>query len=165
MFGNMKKKHGVIFMEMATEFRKNKHVVIEVVPMPIEKHDETPIYFKKAILDSDEMWAQNTKLVDTTGKGLRRSIPPRFPFFHVEFGLDTGFAHVIEDEEKFPRHFGKEVAGGMLEVFPDAWLKPKKQSFDEENRRVQEFKRNWAPYDWTKQLDEAAASSAASTSN
>ena len=63
--------------------------------------------FQKAILESDEQWAQNVKLVDTTGKGLRRSIPARVPFFHVEFGLDKGMAHVIEDADQFPRYFGK----------------------------------------------------------
>ena len=58
--------------------------------------------------------------MDTTGKGLRRSIPGRFPFFHVEFGLDKGMAHVIEDEDLFPRYFGKVRPAPRLPTHPPA---------------------------------------------
>ena len=34
-------------------------------------------------------------------------IPKGLPYFAVEFGLDGGFAHVIEEEESFPYYFGK----------------------------------------------------------
>lgn len=39
--------------------------------------------------------------------GIGRCVPKGFPYFYVEFGLDGGFAHVIEDEEKFPRTFAR----------------------------------------------------------
>ena len=48
-----------------------------------------PLYYKKAILESDEQWSQNKKLVDTAGKGLRRSVPRGFPYFFVGFGTGT----------------------------------------------------------------------------
>ena len=38
------------------------------------------------------------------------------PYFHVDFGLDNGFAHVIEDEPNFSRRFGHEVVGGMMDI-------------------------------------------------
>ena len=55
---------------------------------------------------SEDEWAQNAKLIDITGKGLRRSVPKNFPYFCVEFGLDRGFAHAIEAEVEF-RDFGR----------------------------------------------------------
>lgn len=68
----------------------------------------SPLYlFQKAILESESEWAQNKKLVDTREKGLRGSIPKGLPYFNVEFGLDGGYAHVIEDEYAFPHYFGK----------------------------------------------------------
>lgn len=29
------------------------------------------------------------------------------PYFTVDFGLDNGYAHIIEDDESFPEHFAK----------------------------------------------------------
>ena len=34
-------------------------------------------------------------------------IPKGFPYFAVDFGMQGGFAHVIEDERQFPKYFGK----------------------------------------------------------
>lgn len=34
-------------------------------------------------------------------------IPRALPYFAVDFGLQGGFAHVIENEQKFPHYFGK----------------------------------------------------------
>ena len=47
----------------------------------------------------------------TQEKNIRRSIPKGLPYFHVDFGMQNGFAHVIEDEQIFPRNFapGKHI--------------------------------------------------------
>jgi len=58
-------------------------------------------------MESDELWSQHAKVIETRGKGLKRSVPKGFPYFFAEFGLDDGFAHVIEDSSQFPFHFGK----------------------------------------------------------
>jgi len=34
-------------------------------------------------------------------------VPKGFPYFAVDFGLQGGFAHVIEDETHFPHYFGR----------------------------------------------------------
>lgn len=34
-------------------------------------------------------------------------VPKGLPYFAVEFGLDGGFAHVIEEEQNFHHYFGK----------------------------------------------------------
>lgn len=65
------------------------------------------MHFQKAIQESESEWTQHKKLIDTSAKGLRRSIPPHFSYFYVQFGLQQGFAHVIEDHTKFPRFFGQ----------------------------------------------------------
>ncbi len=39
------------------------------------------------------------------------------PYFHVWFGLDKSFGHVIENEaEGFEPTFGREILAGMLEM-------------------------------------------------
>ncbi|KAK4851745.1 hypothetical protein QYF36_018032 [Acer negundo] len=62
----------------------------------------------QAIDDAEDEWGQHNakKLIDTSVKGLRGSIPKDFPYFHVEFGLDKGFVNVIDDEKQFKSSFG-----------------------------------------------------------
>lgn len=38
---------------------------------------------------------------------LHSQVPRSLPYFAVDFGLQGGFAHVIENEQKFPHYFGK----------------------------------------------------------
>jgi hypothetical protein len=101
--------HGVVFMETAIEFRKSWHIAIDCVPVPYTQYDQVPAYFKQSILQAADEWAQNRKLIDTSQKGFRRSLVPNIPYFHVWFGLDKGYGHVIENESRFPYWFGKEV--------------------------------------------------------
>ena len=142
----------VVFMETYMSAKSRAHMYIDCVPLPRETGAMAPMYFKKAILECDEEWAQNRKLVDTQKKGLRGSVPAGLPYFSVDFGLDNGFAHVIEDTNKFPRYFGREVVGGMLDVEPRLWLKPPKESFEGQKRKVVQMAEWWKPYDWTQKL-------------
>lgn len=150
MFEEMGKD--TVFMETAVAFRHHPHAVIECIPVPMDVGNLAPMYFKKAIMECESEWAQNKKLVDLSKKGLRNSIPRGLPYFSVDFGLQGGFAHVIEDEKDFPVYFGKEVVGGMLDSEPRLWLKHQHESFDEQKKKVLEFAKWWEPYDWTERL-------------
>ncbi|XP_028519021.1 CWF19-like protein 2 [Exaiptasia diaphana] len=150
MFQEMNKD--VIFLETCRNLSKQDHMIVECVPVPKEEGDLAPMYFKKAILESDSEWAHNKKLVDTSKKGLLGSIPKGLPYFSVEFGLDGGFAHVIEEEHLFPHYFGKEIIGGMLDLEPWVWHKPHRENFEQHKKKVLQFADWWKPYDWTKRL-------------
>ncbi|CAN8006668.1 unnamed protein product [Ixodes hexagonus] len=150
MFEDMGKD--TVFMETAVAFRHHPHMYLECVPVPKEVGDMAPMYFKKAILECESEWAQNKKLVDLSKKGLRNSIPKGLPYFSVDFGLQGGFAHVIEDEKDFPSYFGREIVGGMLDLEPRLWLKFQHEKFDEQRKKVLEFTNWWKPYDWTERL-------------
>ena len=69
-----------------------------------------------ALLHAEE-WTSNRKLIDTSGKGLRRVIPKGFAYFHVGW-KGGGFVHPIEDEDEFPPSFGIDTAAGMLGLPP-----------------------------------------------
>ena len=45
----------------------------------------------QALLEGDEEWSQHdsARCIDTKGKGIRRSVPESFPYFHVEFGCTS----------------------------------------------------------------------------
>ena len=100
-----------------------------------------------------EEWTSHKKVIDITGKGLRRCIPQGFPYFHVAW-KGGGFAHVIEDENEFPPSFGVDIAAGMMGLPPERFgRKAQRPSFDEERKRVLKFVDEFEPYDWTQQLD------------
>lgn len=82
-------------------------MVINCVPLPRDVGDMAAIYFKKAILECESEWAMNKKVVDLKGKNIRKGIPKGLPYFWVDFGMDPGFAHVIEDQHLFPRNFAE----------------------------------------------------------
>lgn len=147
-----------LFLETVTPFQlqKQRHTILECIPVPSAVAQQASGYFKKAILDSDAEWSQNKKLIDTRGKGVRRCIPKDFPYFHVEFGLNGGFAHVIEDESKFPFTFGKQVIAGMLKMSPNAVKVNKHTSVAEEEKQRKQFLAIWKDFDWTVSLDGGA---------
>ncbi|NXD10361.1 C19L2 protein, partial [Nothocercus nigrocapillus] len=96
-----------VFLETNMSMKKRYHMVYECIPLPREVGDMAPIYFKKAIMESDEEWSMNKKLIDLSSKDVRKSVPKGLPYFSVDFGLQGGFAHIIEDQHKFPHYFGK----------------------------------------------------------
>ena len=142
----------VVFMETYTSVKRKTHMFIDCIPLPQSEGELAPMYFKKAILESDEEWAQNKKLIDTKEKGVRGSLPAGLPYFFAEFGLDGGFGHVIEDQDQFPGYFGREVVGGLLDLTPRLWLKPRREDFDKQKAKVLQLSEWWAPYDWTQKL-------------
>ncbi|TRY81525.1 hypothetical protein DNTS_005813 [Danionella cerebrum] len=139
-----------VFMETHMNPKRQMHMVYECVPLPKELGDMAPIYFKKAIMESDEEWAMNKKVVDLSSKDVRQAVPRGLPYFSVVFGLQGGFAHVIENEQKFPHYFGKEILGGMLDLEPRRWRKLIRENFDDQRKKVLKFAQWWKPYDCTK---------------
>ncbi|PSN37445.1 CWF19-like protein 2 [Blattella germanica] len=149
----------VVFFESAMYLNKFPHMLIECVPMPRETGDLAPIYFKKAILECETEWATNKKLVDLHGKDVRRAIPKGLPYFTVDFGLDPGFAHVIEDQKIFPRNFAQEIIGGMLDLDHNLWRKPRRENFDVQRKKVVQFAKWWEPFDFTVRKEKSSSDS------
>ncbi|KAK2972960.1 hypothetical protein RJ640_022017 [Escallonia rubra] len=110
---------------------------------------------KEAIDEAEDEWSQHNakKLIDTSEKGLRGSIPKDFPYFHVEFGLKKGFVHVIDDEKTFKSNFGLNVIRGKLRLpVEDMHRRRQNESTETQRQAVASFARDWEPFDWTKQL-------------
>lgn len=146
----MSQDEDVIFFETAMNLHRFPHMCIECIPLPKEEGDLAPIYFKKAIDESEMEWAQNKKLVPLKGRDVRRAIPKGLPYFSVSFGINDGYAHVIEDEQLFPLNFAQEIIGGMLDLHHSKWRRPKRQSFDEQSKRVLKFSEVWNKFNDTK---------------
>ncbi|KAG0230507.1 hypothetical protein BGW41_002509 [Actinomortierella wolfii] len=153
----------VVFSETVIHLgRYQKHTAIECYPIPWQAGQAASGYFKEAILSVAEEWSQHKKIIETNAKdpqngGIRRRLTSKLPYFHVWcFGNpDRGYGHVIEDDEtKFPDYFVREVLASVCEM--DSWewqRKPKRLPVQDNDRRVQEFKRSWQPWDWTRTLE------------
>uniref|UniRef100_A0A914KNZ0 CWF19-like protein 2 n=1 Tax=Meloidogyne incognita TaxID=6306 RepID=A0A914KNZ0_MELIC len=143
-----------VFFENARDIHEQKHMSIECVPLPREIGDLSPIYFKKAIMESEKEWSVNKKLIDLSknprqSQGVRGLVPKGFPYFAVYFGLQPGYAHVIEKEKNFPANFAQEIIGGMLDLHYKHWKNPKKQSFNEIKIKREQLRQKFSKYDWT----------------
>ncbi|XP_020797823.1 CWF19-like protein 2 homolog [Drosophila serrata] len=137
----------VVFYEIANKLHRRPHVSVHCIPIPSSKGEMAPFYFKKAIEESEQEWCINKQLVSLRHKSLRAAIPKGLPYVWVHFGMDSGFAHVIEDQDRFPANFAQEIIGGMLELNPNTWRKPRK----EQNPigKVKSFAENWKKFDCT----------------
>ncbi|CAN6297839.1 unnamed protein product [Urochloa humidicola] len=148
----------VVFMETVISLaRQRRHCMIECIPVPCDVSSNAPMYFKKAIDEAEEEWTQHEmkKVIPTSAsRNLRQAIPENFAYFHVEFGLDRGFVHVIDDESKFSAGFGLNVIRGMLQLpEEDMHRRRRHESMDNQKQAVASFMKDWEPFDWTKQLD------------
>ncbi|KAG5560277.1 hypothetical protein RHGRI_003542 [Rhododendron griersonianum] len=152
-----KQEKDVVFLETVMGLaQQRRHCLVECIPLPQDIAKQAPLYFKKAIDEAEDEWSQHNskKLIDTSVKGLRGSVPKDFPYFHVEFGLNKGFVHVIDDEQQFKANFGLNVIRGMLKLpEEDIYGRRKHDSEETQKQAVSSFARDWAPFDWTKQLE------------
>ena len=152
-----------IFMETAMGFRKHPHCVIECIPLDEELGSMSAMYFQKAIQECETEWSDNQKLVKLKDRRIAKSIPKGLPYFHVDFGMDAGFAHMIEDEGAWNRRFGHEVVGGMVDVEARLMRNPPTEQFQEQKMKVIKFANVWKEFDWTKDLHPAKKRTAASS--
>lgn len=157
MFAKQEKE--VVFLETVMGLaQQRRHCIVECIPLPHEIAKEAPLYFKKAIDEAEDEWSQHNakKLIDTSVKGLRGSIPEHFPYFHVEFGLNKGFVHVIDDETQFNSNLGLNVIRGMLQLpEEDMYRRRRYETVEAQKQAVKSFDQDWAHFDWTKQLHES----------
>ncbi|CAL5395320.1 unnamed protein product [Camellia sinensis] len=134
----------VVFLETVMGLaQQRRHCMVECIPLPQDIAKQAPLYFKKAIDEAEDEWSQHNskKLIDTSEKGLRGSIPKDFPYFHVEFGLNKGFVHVMDDEKQFKSNFGLNIIRGMLGLPEgDMYGRRKHDSVETQKQAVARFK-------------------------
>ncbi|KAI5780436.1 CwfJ C-terminus 2-domain-containing protein-like protein [Geopyxis carbonaria] len=155
---------GVVFTESHSAFPgQHAHARILATPLPLHLAEGAPAYFKEAILAADEEWSQHKPIIDTRGRGrqgFRGALVAEMPYFHVWFGLDGGFAHVVEDAGRWPRgeRFVREVVGGMVGAEETVVRREGRWQRGEgsgKGGRVERFREKWHAWDWTKVLYDA----------
>lgn len=148
-----------VFFENAKNVKDFKHMTIECVPLPKEMGDVAPIFFRKAIVDSEKEWSDNEKLIDLSkpkyNGSIKKAIPKGFPYFSINFGLQPGYAHVIENDNLFSSNFAQEIIAGMLDLPHNKWRNVRQMSLDEVKQKRDCFRQKWKNYDWTEKVKKA----------
>ncbi|OZC09466.1 hypothetical protein X798_03423, partial [Onchocerca flexuosa] len=144
-----KEKMECLFVETAKNVKYRRHMYIECIAVPNEIGEMAPIYFKKAIDDSEGEWVDNKKLVDLSKQNgdIRKVIPKGFSYFAIDFGLQPGYAHVIENEDRFPQNFAHEIIGGMIDLERRQWRMNESLTVEEQRANTAELKRLWESFD------------------
>lgn len=163
------RKQDVIFFETARYLNRRPHMQIHCVPSA--EFEMAPFYFKKAIQESEAEWSTNKQLISLKDRDVRRAVPKELPYFWVNFGMDSGFAHVIEDQSQFPNNFAQviykyasilerilisgtlfvmlqETIGGLLNLDARLWRRPRK--IFNPIPKVKQFADWWALFDFTR---------------
>ncbi|XP_074565290.1 uncharacterized protein LOC141821821 isoform X1 [Curcuma longa] len=146
----------VLFLETVVGLTKQRrHCLLECIPIPYERAEEAPMYFRKALEEAEEEWGQHEmKRVIPTSGNLRQVIPENFAYFHVEFGLDKGFVHVIDKDSNFESGFGLNVVRGLLRLpEEDMYRRRRHESTDKQQQAVARFAQDWQRFDWTRELE------------
>ncbi|KAA0191834.1 CWF19 protein 2, partial [Fasciolopsis buskii] len=103
----------------------------------------------KALEEIGSEWDQNRRVVKLVkpGFGAYGAVPPKFPYFAVEFGLDGGgLARVLDDGRDIPAYFGREVIAELLDKDTRYWRKPKVERFEQLRTKVVQFENWWEPF-------------------
>lgn len=146
-----------IFFETALKVKEARtHACIDCVPVDPDAFAAAPMMFRKEISESESEWSQHhsKSIIDTSEKGLRRCVPTKFPYFHVQYGYKRGSLHVIDDEPKWERGFGRSVLvslTGGKEV--EMYRRAQRRNAETERSQKATFAKQWSQFDWTRQLE------------
>lgn len=132
---------------------------LEVMLVPKTVAQDSPLYFQSALQQQAEEWGTHQKVMDTTIKGLRRTVPSQFPYVYLQYDTNSkknrtgGCAQIIESD-RFPVEFAIDTVLGMMVEDPLRFRKKKTDGTTGEQQHIREFLNKWKQFDWTVELDD-----------
>jgi hypothetical protein len=83
---------------------------------------------------------------------LRKQIPENFAYFFVDFGLDEGMAHIIENEKEFNKQNLYDIIASIMGKDPIEAKRPQEMGRDDLFRNKKRFLKGFMEFDWTETL-------------
>lgn len=123
------------------------HLQIHCLPIK-EKHlERARMCYKQALQNSESEWSLNRKLIKTDGRKIQRYLPKGLSYFWVCFGkLDNGFAHVIENEDRFSQNFSLEILSSFSDKDCNTTSLNKEESYTARFERCRDFKISYGKF-------------------
>ncbi|KAK1408548.1 hypothetical protein QVD17_40416 [Tagetes erecta] len=140
------RKKEVVFFEWV--YLKTSHANVQAVPVPLNRASAVEdifnlaaekLGFKFMVLKSDRS-SEGRKL-------LRAQFDGKSSLFYVELPGGTILSRAVEENEKFPMQFGREVLAGLLNMADRADWRNCKLDKEEEIKMVERFKSSFQEYD------------------
>jgi hypothetical protein len=149
---NLTNDNATIFLECSQQAMHVTHFEIECIPIKYKFLEDARMYFHKAFMDQDDEWTTNKKLVDTVPyKGnLTKILNEKFAYVNVDFNAQGGFLHPVENNSKFNQTFLREIMCPLLKKQIHEIKYPKKLGVKELIDTVENYKKKFDYFDWTK---------------
>ncbi|XP_024967831.1 zinc finger CCCH domain-containing protein 64 isoform X2 [Cynara cardunculus var. scolymus] len=143
-FKNQRKE--VVFFEWV--YIRGTHANLQAIPIPLSRASAVQDIFNLAAekLGFKFMLLKSDKSSDGR-KLLRTQFDGKCSLFYVELPGGTILSHAVEENEKFPVQFGREVLAGLLNMADRADWRNCKLSKEEEIKMVERFKSGFEEYD------------------
>ncbi|KAL2553721.1 Zinc finger CCCH domain-containing protein 64 [Forsythia ovata] len=133
----------VVFFEWVS--KKGTHANLQAVPIPSSRASSAEDIFNLA---ANKLGFKFSTIKNSEGrKMLRTHFDRNFSLFYVEVPGGTILSHAVEENEKFPVQFGREVMAGLLNIADKADWRNCQLSKDEESKMAEGFKSQFEEYD------------------
>ncbi|KAI3787110.1 hypothetical protein L1987_41327 [Smallanthus sonchifolius] len=140
-------KKEVVFFEWV--YLKATHANLQAIPIPSNRASAVKSIFNLAAEKLGFKFMEMKSDGSLEGrKLLRAQFDGKFSLFYVELPGGTILLHAVEENEKFPVQFGREVLAGLLNMADRAdWRNFKLDKEEEEIKMVERFKSSFQEYD------------------
>ncbi|KAI3694412.1 hypothetical protein L1987_77377 [Smallanthus sonchifolius] len=139
-------KKEVVFFEWV--YLKTTHANLQAIPIPSNRASAVKSIFNLA---AEKLGFKFMELKSNSSlegrKLLRAQFDGKFSLFYVELPGGTILSHAVEENEKFPVQFGREVLAGLLNMADRADWRNCKLDKEEEIKMVERFKSSFQEYD------------------
>lgn len=136
----------VVFFEWVS--RRSTHANLQVIPIPKSRASAVQDIFTVAAQKLNfEFEALKSKNRAEGRSSLRRQFDNNFSLFYVESPDGTILSHPVEENEKFPVQFGREVMAGLLNIADRADWRNCTLTKQEELKMAEGFKDRFQQFD------------------
>ncbi|KAF3439609.1 hypothetical protein FNV43_RR17887 [Rhamnella rubrinervis] len=136
----------VVFFEWVS--KRSTHANLQAIPVPSSKATAVQNIFNLAAKRLGFSFVATKGDNYSDGRNhLRTQFDRNFSFFYVELPDGTILSHLIEENERFPAQFGREVLAGLLNMADRADWRNCTCSKEEETKMVEHFKVKFQEFD------------------